>query len=58
MGLDSTSGTITPGKRADVVVLDADPLATISAVRRIHAVIADGRMYDPAPLWRASGFQP
>jgi imidazolonepropionase-like amidohydrolase len=36
-------GTVVPGKSADLVVLDADPLADISAVRRVHMVIKDGR---------------
>jgi hypothetical protein len=30
---------------ADLVVLDADPLTDIRNTRRIHAVIADGRVY-------------
>jgi imidazolonepropionase-like amidohydrolase len=36
-------GSIAPGKRADLVVLDADPLLDIRNTRRIHAVILDGR---------------
>jgi hypothetical protein len=58
MGLDKESGTIEPGKRADLVILDANPLENISNLRRVSHVIAAGRMYDPAPLWRAAGFTP
>jgi imidazolonepropionase-like amidohydrolase len=58
MGLAAESGTIEPGKRADLVLLDGDPLANISAVRQVHAVVTAGRMYLPAPLWRAAGFAP
>lgn len=36
-------GTIEKGKLADLVLLDADPLADISNTRRIEAVIANGR---------------
>ena len=36
-------GTVEPGKLADLVVLDADPLADISAVRRVHMVVKAGR---------------
>jgi len=36
-------GTLEPGKLADLVVLDADPLADISALRRVHMVIKAGR---------------
>jgi hypothetical protein len=43
--LDSL-GTIEPGKVADLVLLDADPLADITNTRRIRVVIAAGRIYD------------
>lgn len=58
MHLDADSGTIAPGKRADLVVLDANPLDSIGAVRRVHRVVAAGRMFVPAPLWRTAGFTP
>ena len=38
MKLDRDLGTIEPGKWADFVVLDADPLANISNVKRIASV--------------------
>ena len=58
MGLDRESGSIERGKRADLVILDANPLVEISNIRRVHAVVAYGRMFDPAPLWRTAGFSP
>ena len=39
-------GTVAPGKAADLVVLDADPLADIRNVGRIHAVVLRGRLID------------
>lgn len=36
------AGTIAQGKRADLVLLDADPLADIRNTRRINAVVAAG----------------
>ena len=36
-------GTIEPGKVADAVLIDADPLADITNTRRIRAVVARGR---------------
>lgn len=48
---DSThSGTIVAGKRADLLLLDADPLADIGAVRRVSGVVAAGWYYAPATL--------
>jgi imidazolonepropionase-like amidohydrolase len=58
MKLDAELGTIEAGKRADLVVLDADPLASIGNIRQVRWVVADGRLWDPATLWKAAGFQP
>ena len=44
-GSAAREGTIERGKRADLVLLDADPLADISNVARVHAVVADGRVF-------------
>ncbi|PYP61250.1 MAG: amidohydrolase, partial [Gemmatimonadetes bacterium] len=41
-------GTVTAGKVADLVLLDADPLADIRNVSRIAAVVVNGRLIDPA----------
>jgi imidazolonepropionase-like amidohydrolase len=38
-------GTVEPGKLADLVVLDADPLTDISALREVHMVIKGGQRY-------------
>lgn len=44
--LDGEVGTIEPGKRADLVLLDADPLTDIHNTRRIAAVLIDGVFLD------------
>ncbi|MBC7894747.1 MAG: amidohydrolase family protein [Cytophagaceae bacterium] len=43
-------GTIAAGKVADLVVLDANPLLDIANVRRVHAVVSNGRAFDRAAL--------
>jgi imidazolonepropionase-like amidohydrolase len=43
-------GTIETGKLADMLVLDADPLTDISNVRKLHHVIANGRVIDISKL--------
>lgn len=44
-------GRIQPGKLADIVIIDADPIFNVMALRRINTVIKDGkvvnRAYDP-----------
>jgi len=57
LALGSEIGTIALGKRADLVVLDADPLANISNIRRTRFTVVNGKMYEPAALWRLAGFR-
>ena len=58
MKLDAELGTIERGKRADLAVLDANPLDAIRNVRTVHWTISDGRMYESAALWKSVRFQP
>jgi imidazolonepropionase-like amidohydrolase len=58
MGLAGDSGTIAPGLRADLIVVDGNPLERISDIRNVTMVCAGGRLFDTAPLWRAGGFRP
>ena len=43
-------GTLEAGKRADLLILDADPLADIRNLRRLSTVMRDGRAIDRAAL--------
>jgi imidazolonepropionase-like amidohydrolase len=58
MGLDTDSGTVEPGKRADLILVDGDPLKDIRNLRKVTRVIVDGRVYDAPALWRSVGFHP
>jgi imidazolonepropionase-like amidohydrolase/predicted esterase len=48
LGLLDELGTVEVGKRADLLVLSADPLADIRNTRSIEAVIQGGEVLDPA----------
>lgn len=58
MGMEKESGTIEAGKRADVIILNANPLDDIKNIRSVEKVIANGTLYDAAPLWKSVGFKP
>jgi imidazolonepropionase-like amidohydrolase len=53
--VDQDRGTIEPGKRADLLLLNADPLADVSNTRKIAAVIVGGRYLPRAELDRMLG---
>jgi hypothetical protein len=50
LGLADSLGVVAPGKLADLVLLDADPLVDIRNTSRIRAVVANGRLLDRAAL--------
>src|SRR5580700_10308503 len=58
MGVDKEVGTIEAGKRADVVILGANPLESIRNIRTVEFVVTNGVMYNCAELWRSVGFKP
>jgi imidazolonepropionase-like amidohydrolase len=43
-------GTIEAGKLADILLLDADPLADIRNIRKLHMVMKEGRIVDLTKL--------
>jgi imidazolonepropionase-like amidohydrolase len=47
MGRENELGQIKPGMLADVLLLDADPLADIRNTRRTYKVIRGGTVYQP-----------
>src|SRR3546814_13721016 len=54
LGREADIGTIAPGKLADMVLLDADPLAGVANFSRIVAVVKQGD-YLPAESINSDG---
>ncbi|MFC2161649.1 amidohydrolase family protein [Acidobacteriota bacterium] len=50
---ENNIGTLTEGKRADIVLLNSNPLEDIRALRDIHHVIKDGRIVKRKELLRS-----
>ena len=55
---DRELGSITPGKLADMILVEGDPAAHIRDIRRVRTVIKDGAIYQVADLDRALGVKP
>lgn len=58
MGREHEVGTIAPGMAADLILVDGDPLANISDLRKVTTVVTGGRAYETARLWPLVGFRP
>jgi hypothetical protein len=58
MSLDRDLGSITPGKLADLILVDGDPTQNISDIRKTVVVIKDGVFYQPSELYNELGVTP
>ena len=50
LGKDKDLGSIEPGKLADLLIIEADPLADIRNASKIEVVMKGGKQYRPADL--------
>jgi hypothetical protein len=57
-GVLADRGAVTPGKRADLVLVDGDPTRDIADIRKVALVIKDGNAYYPAELYGEIGVKP
>jgi imidazolonepropionase-like amidohydrolase len=58
MKLDGDLGSIAAGKLADVTLVNGDPVANISDIRKTSLVMKDGVLYRPEELYSAVGVAP
>ncbi len=55
---DKELGTIAPGKLADLILIDGDPLARMADIRRVVLTVKDGIVFDPAAVYASIGIKP
>ena len=56
MKMDKETGSVEVGKKADIIIVDGDPLTTIRDIRKVTTVIKGGKIYDPGMLRKLVGF--
>ena len=57
-GVLEDRGTIAPGKRADLILVDGDPTADIAAIRQVAMVLKGDTVYYPSEIHQALGIKP
>ncbi len=45
LGLGEELGTLEPGRRADIIAVDGDPLSDVTVLKEVDFVMRDGRVY-------------
>jgi len=50
LGIDDKVGSIAPGLKADLVVLEGDLASDPTTIRNVRLVFKNGLGYDPTPL--------
>jgi imidazolonepropionase-like amidohydrolase len=50
LGIDRETGTVEPGKAADLLLVEGDPLQDLGTLERVAAVWRQGTRWDPARL--------
>jgi imidazolonepropionase-like amidohydrolase len=54
-GREDDLGVVAPGRLADLVILDGNPVASVRNLSTAWRVMKDGRLYDPYELMRSIG---
>ncbi|MBX7124747.1 MAG: amidohydrolase family protein [Cyclobacteriaceae bacterium] len=55
-GVDNELGSVTKGKRANLVLINGNPLANPADIRKIALTIKGGHRFDPRALYASFGF--
>jgi hypothetical protein len=55
-GKENELGSIGVGKKANVILVDGDPVKNISDIRKVEMVMKNGNLYDPKAMYQSYGF--
>lgn len=55
-GKEKELGTIEVGKRANLVMVEGNPIKNISDIRKVDLTVKNGRIYDPKAMYQSYGF--
>ena len=56
VGQEAKTGSVKPGKAADLALIDGDPSVRIGDLRQTRTIMLDGKLLDADALRRAAGF--
>lgn len=57
-GVLDERGSVTPGKLADLILVNGDPTTDISAIRQVALELKEGVAYEPSEIYETLGIQP
>ena len=57
-GTSADRGSVAPGKRADLLLIEGDPTRDIADIRRVALVITEGQWLSPKELHESMGIMP
>lgn len=55
-GKDKEVGTVEIGKKANLILVDGDPLTNISDIRKVELTLKNGNIYEPKAMYSSYGF--
>ncbi|MBS1978785.1 MAG: amidohydrolase family protein [Bacteroidetes bacterium] len=55
-GKDKDFGSVEVGKKANLVLIEGNPVANISDIRKVILTVKDGNLYDPKAMYESYGF--